>query len=420
MIRLLDKTKISWFDYFYVFCIIIYAGKATVFARDLGDIRTIGNAFGLIITFVFYFHNRIRFNRYYFISILVFLLYATITSFNNHMINLFWISQWIIWLTIAYGLCQGLGSRLFVLVETVLFHLSIIALAFWIIELISPTTVEQIVRSLEFSKPYTEDGNVIGNMIVYTINKDYSDTAIVDFSVLSKRNPGFAWEPGAFASYLCLGMFCNIVRTELKIHKNYALCVFVITLLSTQSTTGLLTLILMMGVWLLVNKKIGWAIVVIPLAIAMFTLPFVGEKLLFEFDLVKYNDYTQSSGGAFGRTYSLMLDFQEFLRHPVLGLGGWKEGTWYAQHGYDFATISGIGGILSQYGAVMTLLFLILLIKSANCIKKITGSLNAYILIAVVLGMMYSYGNWTTSLYIAFWMFVAFYRRTWVINKLLV
>ena len=150
MIRLLDKTRIPWFNYFYIFCIIIYAGKATVFARDLGDIRTVGNAFGLVITLLFFIINKVKLTSRYFKTILVFLLYAAVTSINNRMINPFWISQWIIWLTITFGMCKGLGTRLFVTVETILFHLSIISLGLWLLQIFSPSAVEQLVRALEF------------------------------------------------------------------------------------------------------------------------------------------------------------------------------------------------------------------------------------------------------------------------------
>ena len=88
MLTLIDKTtKTSWFNYFFMFCIIaIYGGYATLFARELGDIRTLGNAFALFITIVFFIKNRIRFNQAFWISILVFLSYAAVTSLNNIMI----------------------------------------------------------------------------------------------------------------------------------------------------------------------------------------------------------------------------------------------------------------------------------------------------------------------------------------------
>ena len=143
--------------------------------------------------------------------------------------------------------------------------------------------------------------------------------------------------------------------------------------------------------------------------------------MLAEFQYVSDMDYRTATGStAFNRTYSLMLDWQEFLRHPLLGLGGWSKGTLYAQQGYEFATISGIGGLLSQYGAIMSILFFFLLIQSSRLIRFRMNKKNAYILIATMLGMMYSYGLWTTPIIITFWMFCVYAppKRHYVITSL--
>ena len=404
-IRLLDKTKLSLFSYFYVFCILIYAGNATVFARDLGDIRTVGNAFALLLTVGFYYVRKIPFSRNYVVSLLVFLLYAAVTSLKNHMVNPFWISQWLIWLTIAYGLCRGFGRRLFVVVETVVCHLSIIALCFWVVYLVSPGLMARIVLIFEFSRAYAEDSNVIANMIFFTLPN--VEQGLGEFQ-LFPRNPGFAWEPGAFASMVCLGIFCNILRTNFRLRQNPPLWVFFLALISSESTTGIMTLLLMLIVWLFANRKYGWGFVVLPLAITLFSLPFVSSKMFVEYESLETLDLNDA-GGALNRTYSLMLDWQEFLRHPIIGLGGWAEGTYLARVGYEVTTISGIGEMLVRFGAIMTLLFLWLLVHSARTIRQLFSTTSAYILIVTVLGMMYSYNLWTAPLYIAFWMFGFYY-----------
>ena len=312
MIKLLDKTKISFLNYFYVFCIFIYAGSATIFVRDLGDIRTIGNGFAIFITVTFWVVNKIRFSRPYYISIAVFLLYAAITCMNNKMVNPFWISQWIIWLTIAYGLCQGFKEKLFVVVETVLFHLSIIALAFWVIHVLFPEIITNFVQTYAFSSPYEEDGNVLANNIFYTINDlDEESESEIAFFV---RNPGFAWEPGAFACMLCLGIFCNMLRTNFSL-SSVSLWVFLIALLSTESTTGFFVFLAMIIMWLIMNQKYKYLFIMIPALFAVYNLPFAKEKLMNEIDELQYWDINLISGSA-GRLFSLQLNFEEFLRHP--------------------------------------------------------------------------------------------------------
>lgn len=402
MIKLLDESRISWFNYFYIFCMFIYAGSATVFARELGDLRTVGNAFGIIITVVFFWLNKVRPTRPYYVSLAVFLLYAVVTSINNKMVNLRWISEWIIWLTMAYGICQGFKDKLFVAVETVLYHLCIISVVCWIVHLLWPDQMMSIVKALEFSSPYAEDDNVEANMILYTINNIEID-AENEFGLVL-RNAGFAWEPGAFASMTCLGLFCNMMRTNLKLRDNRSLWVLLVALLSSQSTTGFMILMVSLVFWLIINKKYLYLLLLVPVIVAVFNLPFVKDKLYEEIDNLQYFDARDYSG-AIGRLYSLQLNFEEFLRHPIIGLGGYTEGTWLAQHGFDVATISGIGNMLVFFGAVMTALFLFLLIKACLLVQKVFDSPNAWILIVVMLGMMVSYNLWKQPVFIAFWMF---------------
>ena len=405
MVELLDKSRISLFNYFYLACIVLYAGKATVFARDLGDISTIGNAFALLLSIIFYFQNKIVFSKNYAKVIVVFLLYAAATSINNNMINPLWMSQWLIWITIAYFICQGFKERLFVAFETVLFHLSIIGVVLWTIQLVAPNIIAQLVKTFEFSKPYTEDGNVLANMIVYTlVNQDYGFS---DFDLFA-RNAGFAWEPGAFASMICLAIFCNILRTNLSLKRNVSLWVFFVALFSTQSTTGFMIFMVMLAVWAIVNKKYIAIPLVIPAIIVLANLSFVNDKLLSEYEGLQNADFSGRSSGSFGRMYSFQLDFEEFLRHPILGLGGYQNGTWYKLQGYDFATISGIGHLLAYYGAIMTILFFYLLVRSCIKIKELFQTNNSFLLLVTIVGMMISYSLWGHPLYIAFWMFCVF------------
>ena len=148
--------------------------------------------------------------------------------------------------------------------------------------------------------------------------------------------------------------------------------------------------------------------VAIPLFLSLFGLSFVRDKLMSEYEGLQTADYSKASGGSFGRMYSFQLDFEEFLRHPILGLGGYQNGTWYKLQGYDFSTISGIGHLLAYYGAIMTIFFFVMLFKSCKKIKVIFSSNNGYLLLIAIVGMMISYNLWEHPLYIAFWMFGVF------------
>ena len=404
MIQLLDRSKISLFDYLFVFSFFIYAGGATVFARELGDIRTLGNGFALFITVVFVVVNKVRFTKNYWVSIGVFLLYALATAIYYHLLNLWWISVNFLLITYGYVICRGFRNCYFVVFETIIYHLCIISIPFWILYLVFPELLSSIVKIFEFSKTYADDGNVIANMIVYTLpNKDYGNS---EFSLMP-RNPGFVWEPGAFASIICLGIFCNMMRTNFKLNGNRALWLFLFVLLTTQSTTGLIIFIIMILLWCIGERKYGLLAILAPVGAALFTFPFVRDKLFAEFETAQNLDYTYAHGIQ-GRFFSLMIDWEEFLHHPILGLGCNFQGTWLNQNGYDIVTISGLGDLLATYGAIIAIIFVVLLVKSSLCINIDLNTKQGWILIAVIIGTMISYDLWKEPLYIAFWMYCVF------------
>lgn len=411
MIKLLDNTRISRYNYFYMMCMMVYLGFATVFARSLGNIATWGNTFALIITIIFINKNKVKFKKNYIISILVFLLYALVTTINNGILSPFWITQWLIWLTIAYCIVYTFKDKFFVLFETLIYHLSIISFVFWIIDIIAPSTLNSIASVLHFSTAHGgEKSNVAYNLIFYTLG---SHEELSDY-VFIKRNAGFAWEPGAFASYICMAILCNSFRTDFKIKNNIPLIIFLIALFSTQSTTGTIILLAMVASWLIIKRKFWYALILVPIGIYIFQLPFVQEKLLNEYGNLEIFNLAYMSDDdtyALGRMASFLLDWEEFLRHPILGLGGWTGGTWLAQFGYDnVSTISGIGGMLAMYGAIMTSLFLYLMYKSARLIAK-TMSSNGYLMFVAIIGMTISYEMWQHPIYICFWMFGVFYIK---------
>lgn len=82
---------------------------------------------------------------------------------------------------------------------------------------------------------------------------------------------------------VCGGIFCNMMRKEFSFTKNIPLYVFVVALLSTQSTTALSAFGVGVIIWLLINKKVKYAILLIPFILWVYSLPFVSEKAMTEY-----------------------------------------------------------------------------------------------------------------------------------------
>ncbi len=398
-----------YFNYFYLFWVYIYAGSATIFARSLGDISTGGNAFALILTVVVILINKIEFSKKFVYSLAVFCIYALATTLNNHLINLLWWSKWLILLTMTYVLIRAFNKKFIDAIEKITVFFCCCALIFWIVYLINPNLLISFASSLHFSEPYASEGNVAYNLLVYTID---SEMALLQGGSIA-RNAGLAWEPGAFASILFLGIFSNILKNGFTLKSNKNLILFLVTLFTTQSTTGVGILLVCSVFLAFANGRKAMTIILLCLAIVLYTvLPFMQEKILGEYAIVQEqvrNVDKVYSHAAYGRMSSFVLSWQEFLRHPLLGIGGYAGGTYLMLKGIDnVALISGIGHLLSMYGIIMSIVFFRLLYKSGKYFSYAYGTRNGYMIIIIMLGIMVSYNLWMNPLFMCFWLFALY------------
>jgi hypothetical protein len=301
--------------------------------------------------------------------------------------------------------CNSYGYRLVVLAETVLFHLAIISIIGWLLLLIIPVPFTNFISSFSLAAFNDNELYESANVLVYTVilrglSGNYGDW----YSII--RNSGFAWEPGAFACYLCFGISFNILRTNFKLKNNSSLFVFLIALASTQSTTGYFIFLVILIVWLIYNRKFVWLVVLIPVFLIIMNLPFMEEKLMFKSS--GFSQTSLSNAGideTYDRITSIRIMWDEFLLNPILGYGfSVPEFEKLELH-----TWSGIGRLLAQYGIFMSIAFFVLLIKSSRKIGNYFSSSLGYILVISMVGCMISYNQiWYQPFCVAIWLFCLF------------
>jgi hypothetical protein len=231
---------------------------------------------------------------------------------------------------------------------------------------------------------------------------------------LLPRNAGFAWEPGAFASYLCLAIFINQIRTHFSFVNNRKLWILLLALLSTQSTTGfaILIIIIILVIYNL-SPKISFLLfpVSVILIIYILQLPFMYEKVkgISNFNIELLARYSRIYNTAYTaqRFASFLIDFQDFLNNPILGYGGFMEERWTFKMGAVVTSISGIGKIMARFGIVGTFFFLFSLYKTSRSLQSLFFFKGWIFPILIILAISISY-NVDIPILLCFWLFYLF------------
>jgi hypothetical protein len=140
------------------------------------------------------------------------------------------------------------------------------------------------------------------------------------------RNTGPFWEPGAFGGYLILAFFFNVFLFNKKVSEKTNL-IFIITILTTQSTTAYIAMIIIfIFQYLRLYKKNIIAVFIILLLVAglislMFSSPLIGGKIITQYEyFIKYLDGNILDWNS-QRFLSTYTDLLYFLNNPVFGVG---------------------------------------------------------------------------------------------------
>lgn len=398
-----ENQRIGFYEYFYMFWILIYAGFASEFVRGYGDIRTWGNGFFLLLTIIFAFKQRVSQYKPLLLALGVFTLYSILSiAFSNSSEFFRWeYSKWVIYFFSSYVIVRGYGNRFFEVAERVLSVLCTIGLVFWIGLLIIPTQTINFL-SLFQVKSIDQDTFYSLNSIIYTVNTFAIESGLSDWTLFA-RNAGFAWEPGIYACIICCGIVLNIFRYDgFKFHNNINIWIFLVSLISTESTTGFTIFGFILLIWIIQNRKYKWLFLVVPLLLYSLSLPFMGDKLS---TLSEGFSTTSLKGANMGEDFSRILSFKilfdEWLSHPILGYGFSTS----AVMEQELSTYSGLGTVLAQYGAVLFLLFISCLVKSSRAISCLYSSKNLPYMLVTILGMMISYRVFYLPFWMSIWMF---------------
>jgi len=196
------------------------------------------------------------------------------------------------------------------------------------------------------------------------------------------RNMGMFWEPGAFAGYLVLALFL-LIRDE----QNFSLSsrrapVLIAALLSTQSTTGYITFIVLVvfsgynSNWIK-NSSAKYVllpatlIIIITSAYFIFNkVDFLGEKIIGQFEETAMG----TDASRISRFGNFLYDMESFVERPLIGWGANPE----TRSSFDEEVLdlvagqgNGLTGFAVRYGLTGLLVFLGFFAYNT---KRISGS----------------------------------------------
>lgn len=352
----------------YFFLVVLYSGLSLTFFRSNEGLLV------LWLIGLFIFNNEVFYLRIRLLLALgVWVGYFIISTFLIGSFHPMFLGSYIAKIMIACWLLNYYKEEIFLKFENVIYLLTVISLFFYAIQLIVPEPMFQVFKSIDLS------GNLFPNKFyasigIYTFHQ-------FDFNTVFPRNAGFTWEPGPFSSYVSLALFFNIARNGVKIKDTKRLSVFLLAIVTSQSTTGIMILlaIVLWVAWSSFNDKY-FRMVSVPIALAIViflfvNVPWLQEKIISESEqnIEEVIDHARKSGKSYapGRFASFMLRWEDFKKYPIAGYGGNSSlQTGYLGEGNVVAAINGIGGILGHYGAIGSILFLWLIFKTGKWLAR--------------------------------------------------
>ena len=218
-------------------------------------------AIGIIISLIIFVARGIldKIDLVFIFIIFMFILWEVIQSFYFQSFSLKSVVGTFGRFTFAYLVIKSVGQRFITTYVNLIYFLSIISLVFYVL-FFFPQITSQLI-SIAIKDPLfplkTQSYQLSPNFILINFN-GYKEL----------RNSGPFWEPGAFSVYINIALLLNIlVKNKIFNKKNL---LFTITIITTLSTAGFLTLFFIISsVYVLLNPSLKKVFILIPIIILL-------------------------------------------------------------------------------------------------------------------------------------------------------
>ena len=255
----------------------------------------------------------------------------------------------------AYLSIKVIGYNFIKYIVNIAYYGSIISFPFYILQLLNYDLAFNLVGFFQNSFDFLSwRDDQMANNIIFTIN---SDGAL--------RNSGFMWEPKGFANFVTIAIIFRLFMNNLVLYDKKIL-VLVLAVISTFSTTGILVLFLILTFYF-INKKAIVLLSIFPIFLIISYSLFINSEILYKkilYEISLENEYKmlldkkdyESDVYSLGRTGSLLVDFNDFLKKPIFGYGFTRENR--TQSAYvKLVRVNGFSDLLAVYGLGIFLFF---------------------------------------------------------------
>lgn len=231
------------------------------------------------------------------------------------------------------------------------------------------------VGNLPFEKLVLSSNGLVSRLATpyFTIRIQHADGTIID----QQRNSGLFWEPGAFQSFINLAILFLISSIK-KVRKidAFKLLIFVITIITTQSTTGYVVLALALIFTAIRLRKLKYGAKYFTRLVFLLIVAGIAINYQYLYQIISYKLIDRNASYTTRLTIDTSGGFQLFTHNPWLGYGYSSErlNALFNSIG-STANSNGIVILLCEFGLIVSgvyFAFLIRGIKSFFDVKRIS------------------------------------------------
>ena len=370
-------NNLNRLDQLYIFVLIVISGFGISFFRGIEGFLVIA-LFNVLVLI----SHKLSYSFAFYKAVFIWFLYCVAVGLLFQDFSPFFILRTIVYLSIAYTLASFDRRSLLKVFVKIVYILSAVSLLFYGVHVLFESVLYELYNNYGidtyFEREYYQYTSIYKSLIFYTYSNLYALETILP------RNYGFCWEPGPFAVFVLIAIYFNTVLNNFKFRINKVQLILILTLISTQSTTGLIGF-LILYLYIIVfksdlkaSKLLAVPVFIIFIAFLYFSSEIFYEKVDTQLESATKLEETLDKSArkniaySAGRFGGFVIAWNDFKNSPIVGIGDSKTHSLGGAGGSKVYIVNGLASILSMYGIFGLLVFVFYLRKSSSVYSLIS------------------------------------------------